>query len=507
MNEFKPKTDALEASSEQSVPNEHKIRLEKVAAMREAGIDPWPAGRQVNATCADVLSEFKEGIESRTYQVEGRLMAFREHGKTAFAHIMDRTGRLQIYLRKDELGDQAFEMLKKFIDVGDFVWFSGFSFKTKTGEITLHAKDFALQSKCLYPLPEKFHGLTDIETMYRQRYLDLISNVESRERFQKRSLIVRAIRNFLDEYDFLEVETPMLHPIPGGAAARPFVTHHNALSTDLYLRIAPELYLKRLVVGGFERVYEINRNFRNEGISTRHNPEFTMLEFYIAYKDYHFAMDLVEKLIRDVAMQVCTSLQLAYGDKEIDYQAPFTRMSMRESVIEYAQCTPEELDKNIDTLLQKNSISLANKNASWGEKLLALFERLVEPNLINPTFITEFPIEISPLAKRDPSNPSIAARFELFVAGMELSNGFNELNDPFDQAARFREQAQARESGDVEAHYYDADYVHALEYALPPTAGVGIGIDRLTMLLTNTTSIKDVILFPTLKKDPSIRLT
>lgn len=499
MKETKPKIDIPEESAEQSLPNEHKIRLEKVAALRAAGHNPWPAGKEVNATCADVVSEFKEGVESRTYAVEGRLMAFREHGKTAFGNIMDRTGRLQIYLRKDELGE-AFEEFKKFIDVGDFVWFSGFSFKTKTGEVTLHAKEFALQSKCLYPLPEKFHGLTDIETMYRQRYLDLISNVESRERFHKRSLIVRAIRTFLDDYDFLEVETPMLHPIPGGAAARPFATHHNALNSELYLRIAPELYLKRLVVGGFERVYEINRNFRNEGISTRHNPEFTMLEFYIAYKDYHFAMDLVEKLIRDVAMHVCKSLQLLYGDKEIDYQAPFTRMSMREAVIEYAQCTPQELDQNIDSIVKKNKISLKNNNASWGEKLLALFEHLVEPNLINPTFITEFPVEISPLAKRDPQNPSIAARFELFVAGMELSNGFNELNDPFDQAERFREQVQARESGDSEAHYFDADYVHALEYALPPTAGVGIGIDRLVMLLTNTTSIKDVILFPTLKK-------
>ena len=491
----------LLASQEQTATGEHKIRLEKVEELRKLGLDPWPANEDTDATCHQILDEYCEGVESRVYKVAGRVIAFREHGKTAFATILDRSGKIQIYIRKDELGDAAWDFIKKFIDIGDIVWVSGKSFKTKTGEITIHATALHLLSKCLYPLPEKFHGLADVETAYRQRYLDLISNSESRKRFRERSLIVRGIRNFFDAHDFLEVETPMLHPIPGGAAARPFVTHHNALDMDLYLRVAPELYLKRLVVGGFERVYEINRNFRNEGISTRHNPEFTMIEFYIAYKDYHFAMDLVEELLKKLAKEVINATQIPYGSHMLDFGSPFKRISMREAVMEYAPCKAEDLEeKNIDALIKKHEIKLANKNASWGEKLYALFEALVESKLINPTFITHFPIEVSPLSKRDSKNPSIAARFELFVAGMELSNGFNELNDPFDQAERFREQANARASGDVEAHHYDADYIQALEYALPPTAGVGIGIDRLTMLLTNTTSIKDVILFPTLKR-------
>ncbi len=485
---------------ERDATGEHKVRLEKVEELRKQQIPAWPETQPVDATCQQVLDEYAEGVESRIYHVAGRLISFREHGKTAFGTIQDRSGKLQIYFRKDEL-DAAFDFLRQFIDIGDIVAVSGRSFKTKMGEITIHAASVHLLSKSLYPLPEKFHGLADIETAYRQRYLDLISNSESRKRFQKRSLIVRAIRNFFDAHDFLEVETPMLHPIPGGAAARPFVTHHNALDMDLYMRVAPELYLKRLVVGGFERVYEINRNFRNEGISTRHNPEFTMLEFYIAYKDYHFAMDLVEELLKKLANEVIGTTTIPFGTHMLDFGSPFKRLSMKQAVMEYAPCSEQDLDpKNIDALIKKHGVKVANKDASWGEKLYALFEALVESKLINPTFIMDFPIEVSPLSKRDPQNPSIAARFELFVSGMELSNGFNELNDPFDQADRFRDQAKARAGGDVEAHHYDADYIHALEYALPPTAGVGIGIDRLTMLLTNTTSIKDVILFPTLKR-------
>lgn len=497
---LKENSQGILNEAEQDATGEHKVRLEKVAQMRKEGLEPWPASQEVDATCQQVLDEYCEGVESRLYHVAGRLISFREHGKTAFGTIQDRSGKLQIYFRKDEL-DAAFDFLRQFIDIGDIISVSGRSFKTKMGEITIHAATVHLLSKCLYPLPEKFHGLADVEIAYRQRYLDLISNSESRKRFQKRSLIVRAMRNFFDAHDFLEVETPMLHPIPGGAAARPFVTHHNALDMELFLRVAPELYLKRLVVGGFERVYEINRNFRNEGISTRHNPEFTMLEFYIAYKDYHYAMDMVEELIKKLAHEVIGTTEIPYGTHMLDFGAPFRRLSMREAVMEYAPCSEKDLDpKNIDALIKKHEVRVANKNASWGEKLYALFEALVESKLINPTFITQFPIEVSPLSKRDPQNPAIAARFELFVAGMELSNGFNELNDPFDQADRFRDQAKARAGGDVEAHHYDADYIQALEYALPPTAGVGIGIDRLTMLLTNTTSIKDVILFPTLKR-------
>lgn len=488
---------------EQDIPvlDEHAARLEKVHNLLKDENTPWPGFKEVTATTKDVLDEFRDDNQERSYTVAGRIMTLRSHGKSVFANIQDSGGKLQIYIKQDVVGDVLFEYINKNLDIGDIVWCSGNSFKTKTGEVTLKIQDITLISKCLYPLPEKFHGLTDIETIYRQRYLDLITNQESKQRFITRSKIVRTIRSFLDNHGYLEVETPMLHPIPGGAAAKPFITHHNALHSDFYLRIAPELYLKRLVVGGFERVYEINRNFRNEGISTRHNPEFTMLEFYTAHKDYHFAMTFVETMLRDVAMAVCNQLQVPFGDTVIDFDKPFTRISVKNAVLQYTDCTEADIsEKNIDAILKKHAVSLANKNASLGEKVYALFDKLVEPQLIQPTFITHFPIEVSPLAKRDEHDATAAARFELFVAGMELSNAFNELNDPFDQAQRFQAQAQFREAGDQEAHYYDADYVHALEYGLPPTVGVGIGIDRLAMIMTNTASIKDVILFPTLKK-------
>ncbi len=437
----------------------------------------------------------------KTYSVAGRIRIIRHHGKASFVVIQDPAGQLQLYFKQDDMGQDAYEQFRKFIDVGDIIWAQGPAFKTKMGEITIKVESFKLLSKCLYPMPEKFHGLHDIETIYRQRYLDLITNEQSRQRFQKRSGIIRMMRSYLDAQNFMEVETPMLHPIAGGAAARPFITHHNALNNDFYLRIAPELYLKRLVVGGFDRVYEINRNFRNEGISTRHNPEFTMLEFYMAYHDYHFIMNFVEDMLRSMVKNVCGSLQVPYGDMSIDFEKPFKKISIKDAVLEFGHYGAADIAPEvIDIRLKEHAITMANKNASWGEKIYALFEKIVEHRLINPTFVTEFPIEVSPLAKRDEKNPAFAARFELFIAGMEISNGFNELNDPFDQAARFKQQVDARAGGDAEAHQYDADYVHALEFGLPPTVGVGIGIDRLTMLLTNTTSIKDVILFPTLKK-------
>jgi lysyl-tRNA synthetase class 2 len=479
---------------------EHQIRIAKVEAMRQAGIDPWPGFKPVNATCKQVIDEFNEAQESPRYQVAGRIMMMRHHGKASFMVIQDSTGRLQVYVRQDEIGDQPYEQFKHFFDIGDIVWVAGHSFKTKTGEITIKAQDVILLSKCLFPMPEKFHGLADIETIYRQRYLDLITNAQSRERFIKRSHIIATIRSFLDTHNYIEVETPMLHPIPGGAAARPFITHHNALNAELFLRIAPELYLKRLVVGGIERVYEINRNFRNEGISTRHNPEFTMLEFYTAHEDYQWAMHFVESMFRALAQKVCNTLQIPFGATILDFDKPFTRMKLYDAVKQYGNFSDSDLqEKNIDALLRKEGIALAQKDASWSQKVYALFEHHVEKKLIQPTFITHFPIEVSPLAKRDEQDPRFAARFELFIAGMEISNAFNELNDPFDQAQRFKEQVQAHASGDLEAMRYDAEYILALEYALPPTVGVGIGIDRLTMLLTNTTSIKDVILFPTLK--------
>lgn len=480
---------------------EFKIRIEKIEKMKELGIDPWPSFKPVNATTADVLNEFKEDVQSKLYEVAGRIVTCRIHGKSAFFHIQDRQGKLQVYIREQDLPQQAFERFQSFIDIGDIVWISGHSFKTKTGEITLKAQEIVLLSKCLHPLPDKFHGLSDIETIYRQRYLDLITNPESKQRFIRRFAVIRTIRKFLDNHGFIEVETPMLHPIPGGAAAKPFITHHNALDSEFYLRIAPELYLKRLVVGGFERVYEINRNFRNEGISTRHNPEFTMLELYMAHQNYDFAMDFTQQMIQEVVQAAAGTMQLPFGEHMIDYAQPFKRVTLKDAVLEYTDIQPHELEADvIDKTLKKHNCSVANKHASVGEKIYALFEELVEQKLIQPTFVTQFPIEVSPLAKRDVNNPHVAARFELFIARMEISNSFNELNDPFDQSERFKQQAKARQSGDDEAHYYDADFIEALEYGLPPTVGVGIGIDRLTMLVANASSIKDVILFPTLKK-------
>lgn len=479
---------------------EYEIRVEKVKKLRALGIEPWPEFRTINATSAQIKTEFEQDAQQREYTIAGRLMTIRVHGKAIFADLQDEKGRIQIYVKKDEIGEQQFDIFKDLIDIGDIVWCKGFSFRTKMNEITLQVAEYTLLSKCLRPLPEKFHGLSDIETKYRQRYLDLISSSESRERFIKRSTIIKSIRNYLDARGYIEVETPMLHPIAGGAAAKPFTTHHNALNSEFYLRIAPELYLKRLVVGGLEKVYEINRNFRNEGVSTRHNPEFTMIEFYTAYEDYHFSMNIVEDMIRTAAQKVAGSQQLTYGNYTIDFSKPFDRLSILEAVKLYAQVTEEELSAQaIDKTLDRMNIKVS-RPLTLNEKIYLIFDEVVESKLIQPTFIIDFPIELSPLSKRDQHNPAIAARFELFVVGMELANSFNELNDPFDQADRFKDQLKAFEAGDHEAHQYDADYILALEHGLPPTVGVGIGIDRLVMILTNTTSIKEVILFPTLKK-------
>jgi lysyl-tRNA synthetase class 2 len=492
----------------EEIHGEHEVRVAKVKEIEESGSSPWPEFKKVTATCRQTLEEFgKSGDEGKEYSLAGRLTSRREHGKTIFGNILDRSGSIQIYIKEDLIKASAdagaisgFENFKKYFDVGDIIWVRGTIFKTKLGEITVKVKEISLLSKCLFPLPEKYHGLVDVEQRYRQRYLDLISNEESRIRFRKRSEVVQSIRNFLLEKDFLEVETPMLHPIPGGAAARPFITHHNAYDIDLFLRIAPELYLKRLVVGGFERVFEINRNFRNEGVSTKHNPEFTMIEYYMAHGDYRDGIDLTEGLINRAVKENFDSLEVEFDDKKISFKAPFKRLSVEESLIEIGGLSKEDIEeKNIEKLFKKHDLDMGRK-ASYGEKLFFLFEVFVEEKIVQPTFIIGFPIEVSPLAKRDPKNKNIAARFELFVAGMELANGFTELNDPFDQASRFRQQTEIKEAGDEEAHHYDADYVHALEYALPPTVGVGLGIDRFVMLLTNTTSIKDVILFPTMKK-------
>ena len=482
------------------VSQEHHIRVEKVKKLRAMGIEPWPAQKEVSATAEQVLGSYDEA-STQEYTVAGRIIALRAHGKSSFAKLQDRSGQIQIYFKEDVIGENAFQMLHDFIDLGDIIWVRGVAFTTKTGEVTIKVEEFTLLSKCLHPLPEKFHGIADVEIRYRQRYLDLISDQERKHKFIVRSKLISGIRQFLESHDFIEVETPMLHPIPGGAAAKPFVTKHNALGSDFYLRIAPELYLKRLVVGGFERVYEINRNFRNEVVSTRHNPEFTMLEFYLAHHDYKYMMDFVEELFRSVVAKACGTTLAPFGDHVIDFGKAFARMNVQTAITTHSDYTALDITpERIDAALAKADAHVPNKDASYAQKLFTLFEAVAEFKLIQPTFIIDFPVEMSPLAKRDFENPTIVGRFELFIAGMELANGFNELNDPFDQAERFQDQVKNRESGDDEAHHYDADFIKALEHGLPPTVGCGIGMDRLAMLLTNTTSIKDVILFPTLKR-------
>ncbi len=484
----------------QDASQEHHIRVEKVKKLRAMGIEPWPAQKEVNATTEQVLASYDAGA-TQEYTISGRIVALRAHGKSTFAKLQDRSGQLQVYFKEDVIGENAFIMLHEYIDLGDIIWVRGTPFITKTGEVTLKVEEFELLSKCLHPLPEKFHGISDVEIRYRQRYLDLISDQERKKKFVVRSKLISGIRQFLESHDFIEVETPMLHPIPGGAVAKPFITKHNALGSDFYLRIAPELYLKRLVVGGFERVYEINRNFRNEGVSTRHNPEFTMLEFYLAHHDYKYMMNFVEELFRSVIIKSCGSTLAPFGDHVIDFGKPFARINVQTAITSYSNYTIEDIAPDaIDATLIKAQVHIANKDASYAQKLFSLFEEVAESKLIQPTFLIDFPVEMSPLAKRDFENPTVVGRFELFIAGMELANGFNELNDPFDQAERFQEQVKNRDSGDDEAHHYDADFIKALEHGLPPTVGCGIGIDRLAMLLTNTTSIKDVILFPTLKR-------
>lgn len=490
----------LKNNSHELPEEQYKIRVEKIEKMRALGIDPWPAFKPVNATSDEVLAEFSDEKESREYEVAGRIMTSRMHGKAGFVTIQDVKGKIQLYLREDAIGEKAFAFLNDCIDLGDIIWCKGKSFRTKTGEVTIKAQEFTLLSKCLHPLPEKFHGIADKEIKYRQRYLDLITDTESKDRFEKRSRIVTAMRSFFNEHGFLEVETPMLHPIPGGAIAKPFVTHHNALGMELFLRIAPELYLKRLVVGGLPRVFEINRNFRNEGMSIRHNPEFTMVEYYIAHHDYVYMMSFTEQLLQHIVQTVCGKMEVPFGDHLLNFGKSFERLTMQEAVARVVGCAAEDLDgTKIDAIVAAHKIKLEQKDPSWGYKLNKLFEELVESTLIQPTFITQFPIEVSPLSKRNPHNHDFADRFELYMAGMELANGFSELNNPFDQAERFHDQAQARAAGEDETHFYDADYVTALEYGLPPTVGCGIGIDRLTMFLTNASSIRDVILFPTLR--------
>jgi lysyl-tRNA synthetase, class II len=480
-------------------------RIKKLEELRQSGVEPFGGSFYAEDHAADLHDKFsavsKETLEAEPVaaSIAGRIVAMRNFGKAAFAHIQDATGRIQVYLRKDILNEK-YSLVKK-LDIGDIVGLKGKLFRTKTNELTVEVNDVVLLTKSLRPLPEKWHGLKDIETRYRQRYVDLIVNPEVKQAFVKRSIIIKAIRDFLESKGFIEVETPMMQPIPGGATARPFKTHHNALDADLYLRIAPELYLKRLLVGGYERVYELNRNFRNEGISTKHNPEFSMLEFYIAYRDYNFLMSLTEELITIITQKTLGTLKVPYGDDIIDLTPPWPRIPMLEALMKKG--VPEEIfdDSEKAGAWAKENRIVIEKGASLGKILDEIFKEKVEPELIQPTFIIDHPVELSPLAKRKADNPALVERFELFVTSREIANAFSELNDPMDQRERFLKQVEAKAGGDEEAHSMDEDFVRALEYGMPPAAGEGIGIDRLVMLLTNSQSIRDVILFPQLKPE------
>ena len=482
-------------------------RRAKLAALRGLG-NPFPNDYRRTHLAGDLHHAYgsmtKEELEGHAIHVAvaGRMMLKRVMGKASFATLQDMSGRMQVYVSNDLTGAAAHEAFKHW-DMGDILGVEGTLFKTRTGELTVNASTVRLLVKALRPLPEKFHGLTDQESRYRQRYVDLITGEESRNTFILRSRIIQEIRAFMVGKGYLEVETPMMQPIPGGAAARPFETHHNALDMRLYLRIAPELYLKRLVIGGFEKVFEINRSFRNEGISTKHNPEFTMMEFYEAYRDYRYLMDFTEDLLRTVAQNVLGTLQLPYGEHVVDLAAPFERLTITEAIRKFH---PHFSDTDLkDRRVLEREIRKAGAEPGGGAGLatlqLQLFEETTEQMLIRPTYIVDYPAEVSPLARRSDSDPEVTDRFELYVAGREVANGFSELNDPEDQAARFDEQARARAAGDEEAMYKDADYVRALEYGLPPTAGEGIGIDRLVMLFTDSASIRDVILFPHMRPE------
>jgi lysyl-tRNA synthetase class 2 len=489
--------------------DEHKLiaqRRQKLAQLREAGV-AFPNDFRRDALAAEILAEYGDKddawFESNPirFKVAGRMMSKRVMGKASFAHIQDMSGRIQLFVQRDNLPEGRYAAFKSW-DIGDIVSAEGTLFLTKTGELSIKADDIRLLTKSLRPLPEKFHGLTDQEIRYRQRYLDLIMNEASRNTFLVRSRIVQFIREFLNRRGFLEVETPMMQTIPGGAAARPFTTYHNALDMQLYLRIAPELYLKRLVVGGFEKVYEINRNFRNEGLSTRHNPEFTMLEFYEAYADYRDLMDITEDLLRELALYVLGDSKVPYQGEIFDFGGPFARLSVKESILKFNPGVSAAQLDDLDAARQVADVLDIPLKDSYGlgKIQIEIFEKTVEHRLKDPTFITAYPLEVSPLARRNDADPFVTDRFEFFVGGREIANGFSELNDPEDQAERFRRQVEDKEAGDLEAMHYDADYVCALEHGMPPTAGEGIGIDRLVMLFTDSASIRDVLLFPHMRQ-------
>ncbi len=500
--------DPLPLSDENQLISERREKLASVRSKaKDAGGAAFPNDFKPHHHALDLMRKHgetpNEELEPQAISANlaGRLMLKRIMGKASFGTLQDATGRIQLFVTKDALGDEAYAAFKHY-DLGDILGAEGTLFKTKTGELSVRVTTLRLLTKSLRPLPDKFHGMADQEQKYRQRYVDLITDEDARARFTARSKAVSSIRNFMVEHGFLEVETPMLHPIPGGANAKPFVTHHNALDQDMFLRIAPELYLKRLIVGGFERVFEINRSFRNEGISVRHNPEFTMMEFYAAYWNHHDLMDYTEAVLRHAARQATGSASLTYAGKPVDLDQPFARLTVRDALVAHAGVTQAEA---VDAKALHDKLKQLGEEppAHWtlAELQFGLFEAAVEEKLWQPTFIIDYPVEVSPLARASDTDPSITERFELFITGREYANGFSELNDPEDQAARFQAQMANKDAGDEEAMYYDADFIRALEYGMPPTGGCGIGIDRLIMLLTDSPSIRDVILFPSLRKE------
>ena len=480
-------------------------RMNKGRKLVEMGLDLYPSSGRIDMSISEALDRFG-GLgedelkkDETAYSLAGRIVSRRDFGKASFFHLQDRSGRVQCYIRKDKVGPESFDLFR-LMDVGDFAQVKGPFFRTRTGELTILTEDFKLLSKSLRPLPEKWHGLTDVETRYRQRYLDLIVNEEVREVFVRRAHIIQAVRNFFIKKDFIEVETPMMQPIPGGATAKPFKTYHNALSMPLYLRVAPELYLKRLVVGGLERVFEINRNFRNEGISIKHNPEFTMIEFYMAYATYEDLIELTEELFTGLVHSFHGEGKITYQGRQIDFTRPWRKISLKDALSQIGGMEEKEFSDRARAAeaARARGVDVSEKD-SYGKLLTKLFDVLVEPALINPTFVVGYPTDVSPLSRRNDRNPDVTDRFELFIGGWEIANGFTELNDPVDQRGRFEDQVALREKGDEEALFMDEDYLRALEYGMPPTAGEGIGIDRVIMLMTDSPSIRDVILFPLMK--------
>lgn len=503
-----------EAEEKADLNEQMLVRREKLHQLQAEGRDPFKiASYQRTATASEAMADFlklEEEAQAKgeelahdagpKHRLAGRIRTIRIMGKASFAHMMDESGQIQVYVKVNEVGDDSYQLFKT-LDIGDIIGVEGTVFRTKRGEVTLSVESFTLLSKALRPLPDKWHGLKDVELRYRQRYVDLIVNPEVREVFVKRSQALQAIREFLTQKGFLEVETPVLHPIAGGATAKPFVTYHNTLEMNLYLRIAPELYLKRLIVGGFDKVFELGKNFRNEGISTKHNPEYTSLELYQAYVDYHEMMRITENLIAYVAQEVTGETKIVYQGKEIDLTPPWPRVTMEDSLKEYAGIDFSQVQSDADAVALARKQGLEVKDsATRGEILALLFEERVEDKLIQPVFITHHPVEVSPLAKRNPDKPGITDRFEPFINGWEIANGFSELNDPLDQRQRFEKQMEARAEGDEEAHMMDEDFLTALEIGLPPTGGLGIGVDRMLMLLTDSPSIRDVLLFPHMRR-------